>query len=79
METTFASAESKNVGVVVDDFVWFFLKTSQDFLALLHAQSASCGTRGLHASDAVALPNNQRDHDLFHFCSNLVEVAVFSA
>ena len=79
MEASFASTEGKNVGVVVDDCCWFFLNTSQDFFALSHAQVAACGTRGLHTSDAVALPNNQRDYDFFHFCSDLVKVAAFSA
>ena len=79
MESTFTSTECKNVAFVIDDLFWFFLESFQNFLAFLHAKFALGSTRGLHASDAVAVPNNRRDHDFFHFCSNLVLVAAFSA
>ena len=79
MKTAFTSTEGKNVRFVIDDLAWFFFESFQNFLALLHTKFALSSTRGLHAPDAVAVPNNQRDHDFFHFCSNLVLVAAFSA
>ena len=58
MESTITSKEYENVGFVVDDLFWFFLESFQNFPALLHTKFALSSTRGLHAPDAVAMPNN---------------------
>ena len=55
-----AAASCKNVGVVIDEFVFFSLHSVEDFLALHHAHlTVHCLCR-LHAFQSLSLVNDGR-------------------
>ena len=59
MKLSFTCAETENSGVVTDDLTWVCSESVKDLLALAHKKFALCGLRGLHVSNAIALPNNE--------------------
>jgi hypothetical protein len=60
MKSTLAAASCKNVGVVIDEFVFVGLHSLEDFLPLYHAHfTVHCLCR-LHAFESLSLVNDRR-------------------
>ncbi len=60
MKSTLAAASCKNVGFVVDEFVFVCFHSLEDFLPLYHAHfTVHCHCR-LHAFESLSLVNDRR-------------------
>ena len=60
MKSTLAAATCKNVGVVIDEFVFVGLHSLEDFLPLYHAHFAVHCLCRLHAFKPLSLVNDRR-------------------
>jgi hypothetical protein len=74
MESAATFARAENIRVAVHDLGFVCLELMEGFFTFNHANFALHGTRRLHASNSIPLPENRRFHDLFELPTGVIAI-----
>ena len=74
MESAATFARAENIRVAVHDLGFVCLELMEGFFTFNHANFALHGTRRLHASNSIPLPENRRFHGLFELPTGVIAI-----